>query len=45
MELPGRRQRGDSLVLVRENMQIVVMREDDAEDRERWRRLIQCGDS
>ena len=31
--------------VVREDMQIVGVTEEDAEDRKRWRRMIHCGDS
>ena len=30
--------------MMREDMQIVGVREEDAEDSERWRRTIHCGD-
>ena len=30
--------------IVKENMKIVGVREDDAEDRVRWRQMICCGD-
>ena len=48
MELPGRRQRGRPkrrfMDMVREDMHIVGVGEEDAEDMERWRILICCGD-
>uniref|UniRef100_A0A3Q3XPT4 C2H2-type domain-containing protein n=1 Tax=Mola mola TaxID=94237 RepID=A0A3Q3XPT4_MOLML len=44
-----RRQRAEPkrrlMDMVREDMQIVGVREEDAEDRGRWRRMIRCGDS
>ena len=44
MELPIRSQRGRSktrfMDMMREHTQIVGEREEDAEDRERWRRMI-----
>ena len=50
MELPGRRQRGKSkrkfMYVVREDMHILDVKEDDAEDGEngeRWRETICCG--
>lgn len=49
MELPGRQQRGSSkkrfMDLVREDILIVVVTEKHVEDRERWRTMIQYGDS
>ena len=45
MEQPGRRQRGKPkrrfIDMVREDMQIVF----EADQREKWRRMICCGDS
>ena len=50
MELQGRRQRGEnqkgvSWMRRKEDMQIAGVREEDAEDRQRWRTMIHCGDS
>ena len=49
MEPPGRRQRvrpkRKSLDVVREDMQIIVTREEDTEGRERLRWVIHCGNS
>ena len=48
MELPGRRQSVGSkrrfVDVVREDLQIVGVREEDVEDRERLRTMIGCGD-
>ena len=48
MELPGRRQRGRPkrryMDVVNVDMQVVGVKEEDAEDRERWKGLIRCGD-
>lgn len=47
MELPGRRQRGRPkrrfMDTVREDMQIVGVRVEDAENRERWKSMTRCG--
>ena len=47
-ELPGRRPRGRPrrrfMDVVKEDMKVVGVREEDAEDRVRWRQLIRCGD-
>ena len=47
-ELPGRRSRGRPkrrfMDVVKEDMKVVGVREEDAEDRVRWRQLIRCGD-
>lgn len=47
-ELPGRRPRGRPrrrfMDVVKEDMKVVGAREEDAEDRVRWRQLIRCGD-
>ena len=49
MELPGRRQKGRPkrrfMDVVREEAQIADVTEEDAEDREKWRTMIRCGDS
>ncbi|KAF3697472.1 hypothetical protein EXN66_Car013152 [Channa argus] len=49
LELPGRRSRGRAkrrfMDVVREDMKLVGVREEDAEDRVRWRQMIRCGDS
>ena len=48
LELPGRRSRGRPkrrfMDVVREDMKLVGVREEDAEDRVRWRHMIHCGD-
>ncbi|KAI5609347.1 protein kinase C-binding protein NELL2-like [Silurus asotus] len=48
MEPPGRRKRGRPrrrfMDVVREDMQVVGVREADVEDRVVWRRMIRCGD-
>ncbi|KAK2875054.1 hypothetical protein Q8A73_024333, partial [Channa argus] len=48
LELPGRRSRGRPkrrfMDVVREDMKLVGVREEDAEDRVRWRHMIRCGD-
>ena len=48
MALPGRRRRGRPkrrfMDAVREDMSMVGVVEDDAQDRARWKRLIRCGD-
>ena len=47
-ELPGRRPRGRPkrrfMDVVKEDMKVVGVREEDAKDRARWRQLIRCGD-
>ncbi|XP_053714091.1 cyclic nucleotide gated channel subunit alpha 1a isoform X1 [Synchiropus splendidus] len=47
LELPGRRWRGRPqrrlMEVVKEDMRIVGLREEEAEDRVRWRRRIHCG--
>ena len=47
-ELPGRRPRGRPkrrfIDVVKEDMKVVGVREEDTEDRVRWRQLIRCGD-
>ena len=47
-ELPGRRPRGRPkrrfMDVVKVDMKVVGVREEDAEDRVRWRTLIRCGD-
>ncbi|KAF3699483.1 hypothetical protein EXN66_Car015170 [Channa argus] len=49
LELPGRRSRGRPkrrfMDVVREDMKLVGVSEEDAEDRVRWRHMIHCGDS
>ncbi|KAK3542667.1 hypothetical protein QTP86_032413 [Hemibagrus guttatus] len=48
MELPGRRQRGRPkrryMGVINEDMKLVGARVEDAEDRDRWREMIRCGD-
>ena len=48
MEPPGRRRRGRPkrryMDVIREDMRVAGVREEDAEDRPRWRRMIRCGD-
>ncbi|KAK3512666.1 hypothetical protein QTP70_020883 [Hemibagrus guttatus] len=48
MELPGRRQRGRPkrryMDGINEDMKLVGARVEDAEDRDRWREMIRCGD-
>ncbi|KAI5090197.1 hypothetical protein C0J45_20332, partial [Silurus meridionalis] len=48
MEPPGRRKRGRPrrrfMDVVREDMQVVGVKEADVEDRVVWRRMIRCGD-
>ena len=48
LELPGRRPRGRPkkrfMDVVKEDMKVVGVRKEDAEDRVRWRRIICCGD-
>ncbi|KAF7658937.1 hypothetical protein LDENG_00005840 [Lucifuga dentata] len=48
LELPGRRPRGRPkrrfMDVVKEDMKLVGMREEEAEDRVRWRQMIRCGD-
>ncbi|KAK3548096.1 hypothetical protein QTP70_004523 [Hemibagrus guttatus] len=47
MELPGRRQRGSPkrryMDGINEDMKLVGARVEDAEDRDRWREMIRCG--
>ena len=47
MEHPGRRQRGRPKIrfmdVVKDNMKLVGVREEDAEDKVRWRQMIGCG--
>ncbi|KAM8853652.1 putative transposon-derived protein F52C9.6 [Synchiropus picturatus] len=49
LELPGRRWRGRPkmrfMEVVKEDMRFVGLREEEAEDRVRWRKMIRCGDS
>ena len=49
LELPGRRSRGRPkrrfMDVVREDMKLAGVREEDAEDRVRWRQMTRCGDS
>ena len=49
MELPGRRKRGRPkrrfMDVVKEDMLVVDVTEEDAEDRERWKQMIRCGDT
>ncbi|MCI4385396.1 hypothetical protein PGIGA_G00049960 [Pangasianodon gigas] len=48
MELPGRRQRGRPkrryMEVINEDMKLVGASVEDAEDRDRWRVMIRCGD-
>ncbi|KAK3569126.1 hypothetical protein QTP86_024493 [Hemibagrus guttatus] len=48
MKLPGRRQRGRLkrryMDVINEAMKLVGARVEDAEDRDRWREMIRCGD-
>ncbi|MGL5758829.1 hypothetical protein, partial [Plesiomonas sp.] len=48
MELPGRRQRGRPkrryMDVINEDMKLVGASVEDAEDRDRWREMIRCGD-
>ncbi|MCJ8733560.1 hypothetical protein PDJAM_G00224980 [Pangasius djambal] len=48
MELPGRRQRGRPkrryMDIINEDMKLVGASVEDAEDRDRWRVMIRCGD-
>ncbi|KAF7641470.1 hypothetical protein LDENG_00280470 [Lucifuga dentata] len=48
LELPGRRPRGRPkrrfMDAVKEDMKLVDVREEEAEDRVRWRQMICCGD-
>ncbi|KAF7657713.1 hypothetical protein LDENG_00023190 [Lucifuga dentata] len=48
LELPGRRLRGRPKMrfmdAVKEDMKLVGVREEEAEDRVRWRQMIRCGD-
>ncbi|KAF7659468.1 hypothetical protein LDENG_00297190 [Lucifuga dentata] len=48
LELPGRRPRGRPkrrfMDAVKEDMKLVGVREEEAEDRVRWRQMIRCGD-
>ena len=48
MELPGKRRKGRPkrryMDAVREDMRVVGVTEEDAEDRTRWKRMIRCGD-
>ena len=48
LELPGRRSRGRPkrrfMDVVKEDMKLVGVREEDADDRVRWRWMICCGD-
>ncbi|KAK3511052.1 hypothetical protein QTP70_029380 [Hemibagrus guttatus] len=48
MGLPGRRQRGRPkrryMDVINEDMKLVGARVEDAEDRDRWRKMIRCGD-
>lgn len=40
---PSARTKGRSMDAVRENMKLDGVRENDAEERERWRQMIGCG--
>ena len=48
LELPGKRPRGRPkrrfMDVVKEDMKVVGVREEDAKDRVRWRQMIRCGD-
>ena len=48
MELPGRRSRGRPkrtfMDVVKEDMKLAGVREEEAEDRVRWRQMTRCGD-
>lgn len=48
MEVPGKRRRQRPKIrftsVVREDMQVADVKEEDAVDRKRWRQLIFCGD-
>ncbi|KAF7646842.1 hypothetical protein LDENG_00181660 [Lucifuga dentata] len=48
LELPGRKRRGRPkrrfMDVVKEDMKLVGVREEEAEDRVRWRQMIRCGD-
>ncbi|KAF7667879.1 hypothetical protein LDENG_00044320 [Lucifuga dentata] len=48
LELPGRRPRGRPkrrfMDVVKEDMKLAGVREEEAEDRVRWRQMIRCGD-
>ena len=48
LELPGRRPRGRPkrrfMDVVKEDMKVVAVREEEAEDRVRWRQMICCDD-
>ncbi|KAF7651992.1 hypothetical protein LDENG_00102870 [Lucifuga dentata] len=48
LELPGRRPRGRPkrrfMDVVKEDMKLVGVREEEAEDRVRWRQMIRCGE-
>ncbi|KAF7651093.1 hypothetical protein LDENG_00116160 [Lucifuga dentata] len=48
LELPGRRPRGRPkrrfMDVVKEDMKLVGVREEEAEDRVRWKQMIRCGD-
>ena len=48
MQLPGKRQRGRPMRryidAVREDMQVVGVRVEDAENRLKWKAVIRCGD-
>ena len=48
MELPGRRSGGKPMRrfmhVVKEDINLTDVREEDAEDRVKWRRTISCGD-
>ena len=47
LELPGRKSRGrpkrNFMDVLKEDMKLVGMREEDAEDRVKWRWMIRCG--
>ncbi|KAF7645989.1 hypothetical protein LDENG_00195280 [Lucifuga dentata] len=48
LELPGKRSRGRPkrrfMDVAKEDMKLVGVREEEAEDRVRWRQMIRCGD-
>jgi hypothetical protein len=48
LELPGKRARGRPkrrfMDVVKEDMKVVGVRGEEAEDKARWRQMIRCGD-
>ena len=44
VELPGKRGRGRFMDAIREDLEVVKIREEGALDRRKWKGVIRCGD-